>query len=123
MLCASYHHPHEPFLPPQEYWDLYEGSDIAIPELPANLDETYSLLDRNLNAYHGTRRYNLRDPDGLRRLRRAYYGLVTYMDRKIGELLDELDPRVPAALCEEDAVTERIERGRIDDLHDEVRKL
>jgi choline-sulfatase len=91
MLCASYHHPHEPFLPPQEYWDLYEGSDIAIPEFPDNLDDTYSLLDRNLNAYHGTRRYNLRDPDGLRRLRRAYYGLVTYMDRKVGELLDVLD--------------------------------
>ena len=90
MLCASYHHPHEPFLPPQEYWDLYEGAEIEIPEFPADLNDTYSLLDRNLNAYHGTRRYNLRDADGLRRLRRAYYGLVTYMDRKVGELLDVL---------------------------------
>jgi choline-sulfatase len=91
MLCASYHHPHEPFLPPQEYWDLYEGADIEIPELPPNLDETYSLLDRNLNAYHGTRRYDLRDPEGLGRLRRAYYALVTYMDRKVGELLDVME--------------------------------
>ena len=64
MLCASYHHPHEPFLPPQEYWDLYEGTEIEIPEFPADLDKTYSLLDRNLNAYHGTRRCNLRDADG-----------------------------------------------------------
>ncbi len=39
------------------------------------------------------------------------------------ELLDELDLRDPGAPCEKDAVTERIERGRIDDLHDEVRKL
>ena len=91
MLCASYHHPHEPFLPPQEYWDLYEGKEIAIPEFPDNLDDTYSLLDENLNAYHGTRRHNLRDPDGLQRLRRAYYGLTTYMDRKVGELLDVLE--------------------------------
>jgi choline-sulfatase len=91
MLCASYHHPHEPFLPPQEYWDLYEGEDIAIPEFPDNLDDTYSLLDQNLNAYHGTRRHDLRNPDGLRRLHRAYYGLTTYMDRKVGELLDVLD--------------------------------
>lgn len=91
MLCASYHHPHEPFWPPQEYWDLYEDAEIELPEFPANLDETYSIMDRNLNAYHGTRRYNLRDEEGLYRLRRAYYGLVTYMDRKVGELLDTLD--------------------------------
>ena len=31
MLCASYHHPHEPFWPPQEYWDLYEGAEIDLP--------------------------------------------------------------------------------------------
>jgi choline-sulfatase len=91
MLCASYHHPHEPFMPPQAYWDRYEGTDIAIPALPENLDDTYSLLDRNLNAYHGTRRYDLRDPDGLRRLRRAYYAQVTYTDEKVGQLLDVLD--------------------------------
>lgn len=91
MLCASYHHPHEPFWPPQEYWDLYEGVEIEQPDFPVNLDETYSMMDRNLNAYHGTRRVNLRDPEGLYRLRRAYYGLVTYMDRKVGELLDELE--------------------------------
>ncbi len=90
-LCASYHHPHEPFLPPQEYWDLYDGAEIEIPEFPDDLDDTYSLLDRNLNAYHGTRRYDLRDPDGHRRLRRAYFALTTYMDRKVGELLDVLD--------------------------------
>ena len=91
MLCASYHHPHEPFWPPQEYWDLYEGAEIELPHFPDNLDETYSMMDRNLNAYHGTRRFNLRDPEGLYRLRRAYYGLVTYMDRKVGELLDALE--------------------------------
>lgn len=90
LLVASYHHPHEPFHAPREYWDMYEEAEIAIPEFPENLDDTYSMLDMNLNAYHGRRHYNLRDPDGLRKLRRAYYGLTTYMDRKVGELLDVL---------------------------------
>lgn len=91
LLCASYHHPHEPFWPPGEFWDMYEGSDIEIPDFPENLNDSYSMMDQNLNAYHGIHRYPLRNSDGLYRLRRAYYGLVTYMDRKVGELLDTLE--------------------------------
>lgn len=90
-LCASYHHPHEVFWPPQEYWDLYEDAPIDIPDFPDDLAEHKSAMDRWLDAYHGTTRNDLRDPDGLTRLRRAYYALVTYMDRKLGELLDSLD--------------------------------
>lgn len=91
FLCASYHHPHEPFHPPQKYWDMYADAEIDIPEFPKNIDDTYSAMDRWLNAYHGTRKSDLRDPDSLRRLRRAYYGLVTYMDDKVGGLLTALE--------------------------------
>lgn len=91
MLCASYHHPHEPFWPPQSYWDMYEGAEIEIPSFPVDLENHQSMMDRNLNAYHGTKRYDLRDQNGLYRLRRAYYGLVSYMDHKVGELLKALD--------------------------------
>lgn len=90
LLCASYHHPHEPFWSPQKYWDQYEGAQIDIPELPENLDDTYSIMDKWLNAYHGTRRNDLRDRDALYKLRRSYYGLVSYMDNKVSELLDAL---------------------------------
>ena len=91
LLCASFHHPHEPFHPPQAYWDRYADAEIAIPEFPDHLDETYSAMDRWLNAYHGIRRVNMRDPKSLRRLRRAYYGLVTYLDDKVGGLLATLE--------------------------------
>jgi len=91
LLCASYHHPHEPFWPPKEYWDLYADAEIELPEFPDGFEENRSMMDHWLNAYHGIDRYNLRDEDGLYLLRRAYYGLITYMDRKVGELLDTLD--------------------------------
>jgi choline-sulfatase len=91
FLHVSYHHPHEPFWPPQEYWDLYEDADIEIPSFPDNLDETYSTLDRWVNVYHGIRKApQLRQPESLRRLRRAYYALVTYVDNRVGELLAAL---------------------------------
>ena len=91
FLCVSYHHPHEPFWPPQAYWDLYEGQPIDVPTRPANLASTYSLQDRWLNDYHGCGGYDLTDPESAARVRRAYYGLVTYVDDKVGELLASLE--------------------------------
>jgi|Deesub1362A_J573_1020465.scaffolds.fasta_scaffold07033_2 choline-sulfatase len=92
FLCVSYHHPHEPFWPPKDLWDLYEGEEIEIPEFPDNLEETYSTLDKWLNFYHGVAKAkNLRDPGSLYRVRRAYYALVTYIDIKVGELLASLE--------------------------------
>ena len=91
LLCVSYHHPHDPYLPPQEFWDLYADTDIPIPEYPDDLEASRSQMDRNLNAYHGVHRYDLKDPDSLRRVHRAYYALTTYIDHKVGELMRTLD--------------------------------
>jgi choline-sulfatase len=92
FLCVSYHHPHEPFWPPRDLWDLYEDEEIEIPSFPDDLEETYSALDRWLNVYHGVAKAKrLRDPESLRRVRRAYYALVTYIDVKVGQLLASLE--------------------------------
>jgi choline-sulfatase len=45
-------------------------------------------MDRWANEAHETDSVDLRDPDNLVALRRAYYALVTYIDRKLGELLE-----------------------------------
>jgi choline-sulfatase len=91
FLTVSFHHPHDPFHVTQELWDQYEGKPIEFPEIPENLDETYSELDRWINAVHGVEEVDLRHPDNLKALRRAYYGLVTYVDRNVGELLSTLE--------------------------------
>jgi choline-sulfatase len=83
---VSYHHPHDPFQVTQELWDLYDGVDIPIPTTPATIE--YSAMDRWANEAHETDAVDLRSPENLRALRRAYYALVTYVDRKLGELLD-----------------------------------
>lgn len=90
FLFESLHHPHDPFWPPQAFWDLYEDADIALPDFPDDLDESFSILDRWLNHWHQVDTYNVRDPDSLRRVRRAYYALVSYVDHKLGETLDML---------------------------------
>jgi choline-sulfatase len=91
FLVVSYHHPHDPFRVTQELWDLYENVDVPIPSWPEDVESTYSALDRWANDAHGCADVDLDDPVALQALRRSYYGLVTYVDRKLGELLDVLD--------------------------------
>jgi choline-sulfatase len=85
FLVVSFHHPHDPFQPTQADWDLYDGVDIPIPATPERVE--YSAMDVWANEAHETAAVDLRDPGNLRALRRAYYALVTYVDRKLGELL------------------------------------
>jgi choline-sulfatase len=91
FLCVSYNFPHEPFCPPKKYWDLYEDAEIQIPQMPADLEARHSPMDKWLNRHHGVDRVDLQRPESLRRLRRAYYALVTYIDDKVGELLASLE--------------------------------
>ena len=88
FLVVSYHHPHDPFQVTQAMWDEYGDVEIPIPQTPAHVD--YSAMDVWANEAHETDAVDLRDPDSLRALRRAYYALVTYIDRKLGELLEAM---------------------------------
>ena len=91
FLMTSYHHPHDPFFAPQDLWDLYEDENIEIPEIPENIADTYSAMDKWLIVFQGNKQIkNLLDPTSLKDLRRAYYALVTYIDLKVGELLQTL---------------------------------
>ncbi|TDE02554.1 choline-sulfatase [Jiangella asiatica] len=89
FLLASFHHPHDPFHVTEELWNLYDGAPIDLPEAWDGIDR--SALDRWLDDAHDTSGVDLADPDAMRALRRAYYGLVTYVDRKVGEIVDALD--------------------------------
>jgi choline-sulfatase len=91
FLCLSFHAPHEPFHVTQELWDLYEGQPIEIPTYPADIEGTYSTMDRWLNTYHATDRIDIVDPDSLRALRRSYYGRVSYVDEQVGKILLALE--------------------------------
>ncbi|WP_210505821.1 choline-sulfatase [Naasia sp. SYSU D00057] len=88
-MVVSFHHPHDPFHVQQEYWDLYEGVDIPTSSWPDGIAQ--SVMDRWANEAHDSASYDLRDPESLRHLRRAYYAALSYIDRKIGELLHALE--------------------------------
>ncbi len=91
FLCVSYCHPHEPFHATPELWELYENAPIDLPEIPADLAAHEHPMDQMLNLFHGTHRVDLDDEAALYNMRRAYYALITYVDRKVGELLRALE--------------------------------
>lgn len=89
-MFVSFHHPHDPFRPPQDYWDRYADQPIDVPAYPPDLDATFSVLDRWLNHWHAVDQFDVKDPASLRVIRRAYYALVSYIDDKVGQLLTTL---------------------------------
>lgn len=90
FLCVSFSDPHGPYKVTQELWDLYEGVPLTLPRVPVDMTPHQSLMDQWVNSFHGVTDGNMRDPQALYRLRRAYCAQVTYVDRKIGELLERL---------------------------------
>ena len=91
FLCVSYCHPHEPFHVTEDLWALYENEEIELPKTPPASAPYEHAMDRMVNRFHGTNLVNLDDKKALYTMRRAYYGLVTYVDRKVGELIKALE--------------------------------
>jgi choline-sulfatase len=87
-LNTSFIAPHFPLVAPQRFWDLYPLDQIDLPELPpGHLENQHPVYQRM------RRMFGLVDfPEELvRRGRAGYYALITYLDEKIGRLLDVLE--------------------------------
>lgn len=87
FICASYSQPHDPYAPAQRYWDLYEDATIVMPE--GGNREAATAWDHWVNAYHGVDLVRP-SPDDVYRTRRGYYAMTTYIDEKLGELIEAL---------------------------------
>lgn len=88
-LTVSFTHPHDPFVARRRYWDLYEG--IAELEPPEAIP--YSEMDphsRRLMDACDWRSYAI-SPEQIRRARRGYFANISYIDEKLGEILDVLE--------------------------------
>ncbi|WP_170130932.1 choline-sulfatase [Deinococcus yavapaiensis] len=89
FLCASFSHPHDPFLTPEPYWAAYEDRPVAPPNVEAH-DEDLHPFNRWIQIHHEADRFPL-TPEETLRARRAYYAAVSYVDSIVGRLLAELD--------------------------------
>ncbi|MBC7237056.1 MAG: choline-sulfatase [Chloroflexi bacterium] len=90
FLCVSYTHPHDPPLITEEWWNLYEGIEIDMPRQAPDPSAPIPASDRWLIEYLGLDRITLTEDD-VRRSRRGYYAMTSYLDARVGELLKTLE--------------------------------
>lgn len=88
FLTVSYVRPHQPFDPPQPYWDMYIDRDLPTPAMGDWVDDMYG----HLLPEHPNPDAWLADlpPTIIHRARAAYYGLVSHIDQQINRLLTTL---------------------------------
>ncbi len=88
-LTVSFTHPHDPFVARREYWDLYEG----IPELSPPEPIAYADQDPHSQRLMDACDYTALEttPEDIRRSRQAYFANISYIDDKIGEILDVME--------------------------------
>jgi len=89
-LLVSYSHPHPPYLCPRRFWEMYEDADIDPPALTEIPRERQSCMERWLHSFQGFSPADAADTEMLRRLHHAYYGMVSYVDEKVGQILAAL---------------------------------
>ncbi|SHO67419.1 choline-sulfatase [Pseudoxanthobacter soli DSM 19599] len=89
-LTVSFTHPHDPYVARRRFWDLYEACpalDPVVPPIPFEAQDPHS---RRLMLASDHAASGVTDED-VRHARRAYFANISYIDEKIGELLDILD--------------------------------
>ena len=90
FLCASFTHPHCPFVITQKYWDLYENADIPMPAAPSVPFGELDAYNQWIQVHHERDTCALTDEE-IKCSRRAYYAMVSYFDHLAGQILDELE--------------------------------
>ena len=88
IIGAGFHRPHDPFISPKKYFDLYPSGSMRIYHDPADITPAHPMsvggggFQKAFDAFTETERQEFQ---------RAYYAGVSFMDVQVGRLLDRLD--------------------------------
>lgn len=89
-LTVSFTHPHDPYVARRKYWDLYENCPQLEPDVGFIAHEEQDPHSQRLYLASDYASFDIK-PEQVRRARQGYFANVSYIDDKVGELLDVLD--------------------------------
>lgn len=93
FLFASFFGPHQPMAAPGKWSDMYDPDEITLPEefyLDIDDKPAAQAKSQHRDFFRYYDRYDWSE-DQYREILAAYYGQVSMIDEKVGEMLDELD--------------------------------
>ncbi|MFN8995989.1 MAG: choline-sulfatase, partial [Pseudomonadota bacterium] len=88
-LTVSFTHPHDPYVARQKYWDLYPEGTIPPVQTPDIAFDDQDSHSKRLFEMSDWQNFNL-TPRMIADSRRAYCANMSYLDDKIGEILETL---------------------------------
>ncbi len=89
-LTVSFTHPHDPYVARQKYWDLYEDCAHLLPQVPAIPYEDQDPHSQRIFDANDWRSYDITQ-EQIKTSRRAYFANISYLDDKIGEVMEALE--------------------------------
>ena len=89
-LTVSFTHPHSPFICKPEYWNRFRHEDVAMPTVPEFALDDMDEMSRWLYYAHGQDLDEVKD-EHILNARHAYYGMVSYVDDKVGRIVKTLE--------------------------------
>jgi choline-sulfatase len=89
-LTVSFTHPHDPYVARKKFWDLYADCEHLEPEVGAIAFDQQDAHSKRLYLANDYRRFDI-TPENIRRSRRAYFANISYLDAKIGGIIDVLN--------------------------------
>ncbi|MFP4579451.1 MAG: sulfatase [Candidatus Sumerlaeia bacterium] len=98
LLCAHFGEPHPGWNVPYPWSHLYRGNEMPHPIRPANYREYQCRANRFQNRYKWMEDTVKGDDTFLRIIRAAYYGTVSYVDWKVGQILEALGDEIDNTL-------------------------
>jgi choline-sulfatase len=89
-LTVSFTHPHDPYVARRRFWDLYEECSALEPVVGAIAFADQDPHSKRLMAASDHTAFDITRRD-IERSRRAYFANLSYIDEKIGEILQVLE--------------------------------
>lgn len=89
-LTVSFTHPHDPYVARKKYWDLYEDCEHLLPEVGDLGYDAQDAHSKRIFDANDWQKFDISEED-IKRSRRAYFANISYLDDKVGEVLEALE--------------------------------